>query len=76
MAKAILEFDLNNEDDKRDFELQQKASDMSYVITEFYANSIRRRLKYVELTKEQNVIVQEIADEWNALLTEYNLHDL
>lgn len=76
MTIAFLKYNLDSEDDKADFKLSQKASDMSYVISEFYNQSLRRRRKHMELTEDQSKMLEEICDEWNALLTEFNLHDV
>lgn len=47
MSKAILEFDLSDPDDRREFAISSRASDLQRALSEF-AETLRRKIKYLE----------------------------
>lgn len=67
MPKAILEYDLPEERD--DFDLAMKAAHLDYVIYEL-DNYLRGKLKYGELTDDQDRLYQEIRDKLTELKNE------
>ena len=70
MAKAILEFDLENPDDRQTFELVSKADSLKFIIFNL-DQRLRNMLKYGEdTTEEQRNVVEgirkDLHDLWQA----------
>ena len=51
MAKAILEFDLTDPDDRHDFAVASRAKDLLLALNEI-ADKLRRRIKYSDEVSE------------------------
>ena len=73
MAKAILEFDLNDEDDKNAYQRVNKALDMALVLWDF-DQYLRSQLKYNEnLTSEAYDALEKTRERLNDLMQEHNV---
>lgn len=68
MPKVVLEFNLPEESE--DLDLARNAGAMQSAIAEFYQNSIRRRLKYEELTNSDYKLMEAIKEEFVAIMNE------
>lgn len=69
--KATLVFDLPQE--REEYEQANKASAAFIVLHEFYQQSLRKRLKYLELSKAVRDEVEKIQKEFFELTTEYGI---
>ncbi len=69
--KAVLNFDLDNPEDRSDYEIHNQAVKLYWVIWEFVTNYKRQMLKYNEkkYTGEQLEAIEEI---FNHLFEELN----
>ena len=68
--KAILEFDLNDPDDKMAHLRCIKSTDMAIVIWEFISNS-RKKLENMEVTAESTIDI--VYTEFTQLMEEQNI---
>jgi len=59
--KGIIKFDLNDPDDKREHTLMIKASDMHSTLWDL-SQEIRNKLKYVELSDEEEKVWEEVSE--------------
>jgi hypothetical protein len=80
MAKAVLEFDLNDPDDRREHKLMLQAADYSIVLYTISQEILRGMTKYGihpaggrELTKEEYEIAQYISDRVHQAINERGL---
>ena len=71
--KAILEFDLSKVEDQEEHNLAQSARKLENVLNDFYNQSLRRRLKYEDMSAVQSKLVEEIRKEFFSCLEAYNL---
>ena len=69
--KTILEFSLPEE--KEDLKCAQKGMDAHIAITDFYNDSIRRRLKYEELSDNDTKLIEKIRDEFIQIMNEHEI---
>ena len=76
MAKAILEFDLTDPDDRHDFAVASRAKDLLLALDEI-ADKLRRRVKYADEATEPKLPGLEEAREilW-AVVKEYDVGSL
>ena len=75
MAKAILEFDLNEPDDKEAHKRAVKSLDMALALWDM-DQYLRSQIKYsdeYELTDEQYNTLEETRDKLHKILSEYNI---
>lgn len=74
MSKAMLEFDLNEEEDREEFKRAQKAFDLAQVISDFGDKSLRRRLKYESdaYTDKEIELLEKLREELWELVKEHN----
>lgn len=75
MAKAILEFDLNEPDDKEAHKRAVKSLDMALALWDM-DQYLRSQIKYsdeYELTDEQYKTLEETRDKLHKILSEYNI---
>jgi hypothetical protein len=73
MAKAILEFDLNDLDDRLDHKQCIKANDMACVIWEFTYNT-KKSTEHVIEGKDGYEVLDLIYDKFFRLLEEHNIN--
>lgn len=75
MAKAILEFDLNEPDDKEAHKRAVKSLDMALALWDM-DQYLRSQIKYsdeYELTDEQYKTLDETREKLHQILSEYNI---
>lgn len=73
MAKAILEFDLNDPDDVIDHLKAAKANEAFIVIREIQ-NNIRSIIKYKDIDDNTHEIVENIRNDIQGYIDDYNLN--
>lgn len=75
MAKAILEFDLNEPDDREAHKRAVKSLDLVLALWDM-DQYLRSQIKYgdeIELTDEQFTTLDEIKEKLHQILSEYNI---
>lgn len=80
MAKAVLEFDLNDPDDRDAHKLMLQASDYSVVLYQICHDLLRGMVRYGAhptdgraLTEEEHALVQLISDRVYQIINEHGL---
>lgn len=74
MSKATLTFDLNDSDDRMDFERMMKAKDMAMMLWEIDMNGYRKFTKYNE--RQEGAYqegIEEVFEYFRQLLKEHNI---
>lgn len=78
MAKAILEYDLNDSDDKMEFERTTKSLDMALAIWEFAYNTkktFQRELEANDKTKDEEYeLLDKVYERFWEILNEHNIN--
>ena len=74
MSKATLTFDLNDSDDRMDFERMMKAKDMAMLLWEIEMNGYRKFTKYNERQEEAyQEGIEEVFEYFRALLSHHEI---
>jgi hypothetical protein len=74
VSKATLTFDLNDSDDRMDFERMMKAKDMAMMLWEIDMNGYRKFTKYNE--RQEGAYqegIEEVFEYFRQLLKEHNI---
>jgi len=75
MSKATLTFDLNDSDDRMDFERMMKAKDMAMLLWEIDMNGYRKFTKYNE--RQEGAYqegIEEVFEYFRALLSHHEIY--
>jgi hypothetical protein len=74
VSKATLTFDLNDSDDRMDFERMMKAKDMAMLLWEIEMNGYRKFTKYNERQEEAyQEGIEEVFEYFRALLSHHEI---
>jgi len=76
MPKAILEFNLDDPDDREAFELATNAAQMSYFIHSFSQDILRAMDKYgvdPKFNNDASALISHVREEFYRLKNEYNV---
>jgi len=68
---ATLSFDMEDFEARKQLKRALAATDLFIAVSEFYTNSLRKRLKYEELTEEVYNILEQIKQEYWETINEY-----
>jgi hypothetical protein len=74
MSKATLTFDLNDSDDRMDFERMMKAKDMAMMLWEIEMNGYRKFTKYND--RQEGAYqegIEEVFEYFRALMTHHEI---
>lgn len=71
--KAVLIFNLNNQDDKLRYKIANKADSMALSLWEFSQSTLRKIRKYEELTKEEEDMINRVEREFYETLVQYGV---